>query len=358
MPLQDMPYGLQVISSVKKDNKLYITAIGKVKRKGAKKDVPKDHVSRQIQVYSLDGKGNWSTLPEYPKQKPAPNYNAPVTIINGRITLVGGRDAETGKLTNVLSTWNEEKKEWGNDNPPSMPTKRLESGVCQHDNFLVVVGGIVDDKAKMLVNTVDVYNFSSNRWSTPEALHLPIPKLRSPHVVAFKEYVYVIGGAITYPILDNKDKSEYNLNAWRARWSDVREAVGETEAADKQGVQTRAAAEEHSKKVKSVWSQIVDPPVIRPTVVSFKDSLLLVGGVKGGKPQTDIYSYELINVMNGSSGSWRLVGNMSEGRYRHAVVPLGSHGTALFVAGGYMEGDSEGEEGADDKCSLVEVVIL
>jgi len=67
-----------------------------------------------------------------------------------------------------LSTWDEEKHEWESDNPPSMPTKRLESGVCQHDNFLSVVGGIVDDEKNKLINTVDVYNFSSKCWSTPK----------------------------------------------------------------------------------------------------------------------------------------------------------------------------------------------
>ena len=79
---------------------MFIKSMGlaarKTKDKGAKDNVPKDDVSRQIQVYPLDGEGSWSTLqlPEDPRQKPAPNYNAPVTVINGRITLVG----ETGDV--------------------------------------------------------------------------------------------------------------------------------------------------------------------------------------------------------------------------------------------------------------------
>ncbi len=36
---------------------------------------------------------------------------------------------------------------------------------------------------------------------------------------------------------------------------------------------------------------------------------------------------------------------MSEGRYRHAVVPLGFRGSAaLFVAGGYVEENPNGDE--------------
>ena len=72
MPLEAMPCALQVFSSVVHDNKVYVTGIGIAKDKGARDDVPKDDVSRQIQVYPLDGEGSWSTLPEDPRQKLAP----------------------------------------------------------------------------------------------------------------------------------------------------------------------------------------------------------------------------------------------------------------------------------------------
>ena len=94
------------------------------------------YVSRQVLVLSCyEGEGTWSTLPKDPKQKPAPNYNAPLTVINGRITLVGGRDAETGKITGILSTWHEKKRQWENSYPRPMPTKRLVSSVCHCHNF-------------------------------------------------------------------------------------------------------------------------------------------------------------------------------------------------------------------------------
>ena len=358
MPLEATPCALQVFPSVVHGNKVYVTGIGITKGKGAKDDVPKGDVSRQIQVYPLDGEGSWSTLPlpEYPKQKPAPNYNAPVTVINGRIALVGGRDAETGKITNVLSTWNEEKHEWENDNPPLMPTKRLASGVCHQDNLLLVVGGVVDDKVRMLVNTVDVYDFSSNRWYTPKALDLPIAQLRSPHVVIFKEYVYVIGGATAYPAPPEKGEAQYNRYAWRALWSDVKEAVSKAGAVVKQGAHKRAAEDEPSKRVESVWRRIADPPVLRPTVVCYEDFLMAVGGVKGGTPQEGIYKFIDGNNID-SCGSWKLVGNMSMGRYRHAVVPVGSRGSALFVVGGSVLGNSYELE-RHKESSSAELVIL
>ena len=51
------------------------------------------------------------------------------------------------------------------------------------------------------------------------------------------------------------------------------------------------------------------------------------------------------------------MGNMGIGRYRHGVVPLGSCGTALFVAGGHVMDYPTGDERAV-KSSFVEVVFL
>ena len=326
------------------------------KDKGAKQKVSKDDVSRQVLLYSQhEREGIWSTLPEDPKQKPAPNYNAPVTVINGHITLVGGRDAETDNITNVLSTWHEDKHQWENIDPPPMPTVRLASGVCHYDNFLLVVGGVVDDTKRELVKTVNVYKFSTRKWSTPKALDLPISQLRSPHVAVFKEHVYVIGGATTYPSPPEKGEAQYNPYAWRARWSDVKEAVREAEDMD---AHTSAVADvEPSNGVETVWSNITDPPALRPTVVSCKDSLILVGGVKGGEPQKGIYEFIDEKNVDGTVGSWRPVGSMSEGRYRHAAVLLGSRGAALLVAGGCMLDNPRGNEKHENTLSA-ELVFL
>ena len=341
--LEPMPCKLQVVSAILHDNKVYITGLASV-NEGENNEDPGDDTKRQVQVYLqreekrvvARKKRIWSTLPE------APNYNAPVTVINGLITLVGGRDAETTNITNVLSSWHEEKRQWEPSNPPQMRTKRLESGVCHYDNLLLVVGGIVDNKKPKPVNTADVYNFRSKNWSTPEELVLPISQLRSPQVAVFKEYVYVIGGAITYPAPPEHGDAQYNPEAWRARWSDVKEAVNDAEAKERHT--SKAAVPQSFKGVQSVWENITNPPARRPTVVSCEDSLMLVGGVKDGIPQEGIYKFIDGNNVDGKVGSWKQVGSMSVGRYRHAAVPVGSCGATLLVAGGYVLGDPKGQE--------------
>ena len=340
--LPPMPVDLQVISSILLEQKVYITGI-------ATELEPESYC---VQVYSLN-ESRWSKL------KVAPNYNAPIAAINGRITLIGGRISENS-ITNGVYSWFQEEDKWKSI-IPSMPKARLVSGICHHEGLLLVMGGVEDTTQTEPVDTVVVYNFSENRWVTVRALQLP-KGLRSPHVVMFKEHVYLIGGGTTYPAPPQHGVDQYNQEAWRARWSVVKEAVIEAEDTPKQGEHTRAADEEPSKRVKSVWRKIAAPPVLRPTVVSSKEYLMAVGGVsRGGWPQSGFYAFiddrkdDEKNV--DCCGSWKLMGNMSVGRYRHAVVPLGSLGAILFIAGGYVLDNPVLDEG-HAKTAFVELVAL
>ena len=317
-----MPIKLQVLSCVLLRDKVYVTG-------AAKNDAGKDDRSFQVQVYSLD-EAKWSTLPR------APNYNARITVINERITLIGGRDVESRKITDTQSTWFEEERQW---RTTRMHASRLESGICQHDNLLLVTGGVIDGVEKQkttVVSTVNVYNSCTKNWIAPKALELP-EQLRSHHLVVFEEYAYVIGGAFVHPSpLEDGDRL-FNHQAWRARWSDIKEAV------------------EEPSKLKNVWTAVKAPPTLRPTVVAYKGFLLSIGGVLGGMPQNEIHMF----VDDKDDNSWIKVGEMQEGRYRHGVVPgpVKSRGITLFVVGGYVRSAPEGEEG-NVKTSSVEFVCV
>ena len=317
-----MPCKLQVISCVLFHDKVYVTGIATEIEVG----------SRQVQVYSLN-EGKWSTLPE------APNYNSPAAIINGFFTLIGGRLTNNHRITNILCSWIEEKSRWMQILPP-MPTVGLANGVCYHDNFLLVTGGVVGNEEHKVVNTVYVYNFSTQCWSTPGALQLP-RALRSHHLVVFEGNIYLAAGATPYPPPFEGDMQKFNHEAWRARWSDVKLAVT------------------HPSKLKSVWIPITAPPVLRSTVFSYKNSMFSVGGVNlVGMPQKAIYKFVDGKVVDGKvDNCWKPVGNMSMGRYRHGVVPLESHNPALFVAGGFVQGNPIEDE-AYAKSSSVELVLL
>ena len=307
--LPPMPIELQVISSTLLNGNIYITGIATDKEPG----------SSQVQVYSLND-SRWSVLPK------APNYNARIAVINGRIALIRGSE-EGIKLTNVVSNWFEDENKW-KQIVPKMPTGQLASGVCYHDDLLLVSGGVEESTSRgrpfRVRDTVYVYNTKTGeKWSIPQALQLPKP-LRSHDLVLCGEYVYLTGGSTTFPTRFEDGKKHFNSEAWRAKWSDVREAV------------QLATAMQQPQPVRNVWSRIADPPNVRSTAISCNNSLLLVGGLKGGSPQRAIYKFVYEKV----DKPWIEVGSMSVGRYRHAAVPLGNCGAVLFVAGGFVEGNS------------------
>ena len=205
-----------------------------------------------------------------------------------------------------------------------MPTGRVCPAVISHDNLLLVTGGLAEDDS--VLNTTDVLDLTSMKWSTPEGLNLPLP-LWGHHLVLCGEYLYLVGGATVYPWPSSND---YNSQAWRAKWSGVKQT----------------AAPQHSQPRKGVWTQIADPPTLRPTPVSCGGRLYTVGGrTRDGKPISTGYTY--ITARN----QWVSVGDMSVGRVDHCAVPHSSN--TIFVAGGGFV-----NEGKVSFFSLTELLLL
>ena len=306
MKLPDMPMGAVSYGATIHNSKVYISAIGK--------DGNGKYVF-PVLVYSTN-EHKWNTLPEQ-------QHGAAIAVLNNHITLIGGQDVSTGKVTNTLSTWYEDG--WWKLVLPPMPTGRSCPAVISHDNFLLVTGGVAKDGSTVL-NTTDVLDLTTMKWSTPKGLNLPIP-LWGHHLALCGEYLYLVGGATVYPRQSPEDD---NSQAWRAKWSDVKQT----------------AAPHHSQPQRGLWTRIADPPTLSPTVVSCGGTLYTVGGVtRDDKPVSTVYSY--ISARN----QWVSVGDMSVGRYWHCPVPLSSN--TIFVAGGLTI-----NEGKVSLSSLTDLLLL
>ena len=283
-----MPMGAGSNAATIHNSKVYISALG---RDGNGKRLS------PVLVYSTN-ELKWSTLPNQ-------QFGAAIAVLNNHVTLIGGQDVSTGKVTNTLSTWYEEEGRWKQVLPP-MPTGRVRPAVISHDNLLLVTGGLAEDGSTVL-NTTDVLDLTTMKWSTPEGLNLPI-SLWGHHLALCDEYLYLVGGAMVYPWQSPEDD---NSQAWRAKWSDVKQT----------------AAPQHSQPQRSVWTQIANPPTLCPTPVSCEGALCTVGGVtRVNKPITTVYTY--IPARN----QWVSVGYMSVGRFWHCAVSLNSN--TIFVSGG------------------------
>ena len=208
---------------------------------------------------------------------------------------------------------------------PPMPTGRDWPAVVSHDNLLLVTGGMAEDGSTLL-NTTDVLDLTTMKWTTPQGLSLPIP-LWQHHLALCGEYLYLVGGAMVRPVQSAKD---INSQAWRVKWSDVKQT----------------AAPQHSQPQRGVWTRIADPPTLFSTAASCGGTLYTVGGAtRDWKPISTVYTYDT------ARNQWVSVGNMSMGRAWHCAVPLSS--TSMFVAGGKVL-----NEGKISNSPLTELLLL
>ena len=76
-----------------------------------------------------------------------------------------------------------------------MPTGRSHPAVISNANLFefLVTGGVAEDVSTVL-NTTDVLDLITIKWTTPEGLNLPIP-LRLHHLALCGEYLHLVGGA-------------------------------------------------------------------------------------------------------------------------------------------------------------------
>ena len=307
MKLPDMLMGAASFGATIHNSKVYISAVG---RGGNGKDV------FRVLVYSTN-EHKWSTLSNQ-------LCAAAIAVVNKHVTLIGGRDVSARKVTNTLSTWYEEEDQWKQVLPP-MPTGRFCPAVISHDNLFLVTGGVAEDVSTVL-NTTDVLDLTTMKWTSPEGLNLPVP-LWWHHLALCGEYLYLVGGATVYPWRSPEDD---NSQAWRAKWSDVKQT----------------AASQHSQPQRGIWTQIANPPTLCPTPVSCGGILYIVGGdIRDGKSISTVYTYITARKQ------WVSVGDMSVGRCLHCAVPLSSN--TIFVAGGRFL-----NEGKESLSSLTELLLL
>ena len=297
--LPDMPMGGDLSNGAAIHNsKVYISAM-------CEDETGK--LVHRIFVYSTNEQ-KWNVL-ENPKQ----NFGSAIALVNNHITLIGGGD-EIGKVTDTLSTWYEEEGRWKQVLPP-MPTRQISPAVISHDNLLLVTGGATEYAS--IRNTTNVLDLATMKWTTPEELNLPVPLWRH-HLALCGEYLYLVGGAMLFYA---KPPEDVNSQAWRAKWSEVKQI----------------AAPQHSQPRRGVWMQIADPPTLCPTPVSCGGTLYTVGGrTRCNNLISTVYSYIT------ARDQWVSVGDMSVGRVDSCAVPLSS--TSIFVAGGSFLDDEDASD--------------
>ena len=252
-------------------------------------------LDRIVQVYDLD-KTTWTKLP------PAPQYNSQAVAINNQLVLIGGLEAASRTISNMVSTWT--GQDW-QQNVPVMPTKRLAPGVTTYGTYVIVAGGRAEDN-RTLLNSIDVLNTTTLLWSTPTNLQLPRPMYAMLITVSATHFCVASAG-IAYDATTNTDT--LSKSVWQLPVNTLTKVL---------------MGEDHSPHD---WEEIAQTPHCGSALLQHTAHPLAVGGHDvSGKATSNIAVYDV------HSNKWSTVGQLLEPRTMCTVVGLSRH--SFLVCGG------------------------
>ena len=270
--------------------------------------------ARVVQVYDLD-KATWTKLP------PAPQYYSEAAAINNQLVLIGGWEASSRTITNMVSTWT--GQDWQQD-IPAMPTKRARPGVTTYNTYLMVAGGRAEDNQTILCS-IDAMDTTTRQWYTPANLHLPRPMF-TMQITVSATHICVASASIAY----DATTETTSKRAWQLPVSTLSKVLVGEDSGPHQ------------------WTEIAPTPHYRSALLQDTAHPLAVGGDNDSdKPTTDIAVYDR------HSNKWSTVGQLLEPHTECTAVSLSRR--SFLVCGGHSD---PGDMYINTKLSSVEVVSV
>ena len=255
----------------------------------------------RVQVYDLH-KQSWIILP------PAPLYHCRAAAINNQLVLIGGRQALSHAITNIVSTWTGES--WQQELPP-MPTKRSRPGVTTYRSFVIVAGGRAEDNQTVLDN-IDVLDTTKRQWWCPANLHLPRPLYMIVLTIS-TAHVYVASAFIRYDATTNRFATSKRV--WQLPVTALEKVLSNDDGTPYQ------------------WTETCPTPNYHSLLLQGTAHPLAVGGnAEPYNPSADVVVYDP------NSNVWSTVGQLLIPRIRCAVVCLSK--SSFLVLGGCCDANA------------------
>ena len=293
----ELPSPLFAASVALHDNKVYTMA-------GA---APDKDTHYYVYVYDING-NQWDRLP------PPGQYMGRLQIINSNLTVIGGWDNTTRKITNKVTTYN--NNSWKNIYP-NMNKPRNKPGVVTHLDYVIVAGGALDDNT--FSDDIEVLNYKQSSHWVIARMKLPEP-MWIPSLTISDDLLYIVG---------------YST------------ATERTSAAHKVPVDiiTSSSAAQLTSNQTAHWTKLPPAPHYHTAVIPNSCPPVIIGGSVQGVPTVDI------RVLDVPNNSWKKVASLSTPRVSTAVVPINHN--SILVIGGYAGGRNI-EEALAHSISLVE----
>lgn len=195
---------------------------------------------------------------------------------------------------------------------PPMPTKRAHASVLVSGVHLIVIGGR-DENGPLA--TTEVMNTETLHWSTSQLL-LPEP-ITNASVTVFGDRVYLLAGDTGIFYISNKSVYSCLLSA-------LLQSTATSRMLGRPGFSSAP------NRADSQWTKMADLPVFHSTCISFRGSLLAIGGEDSEKKSTSA-----IHVYNPSTRSWNLTNHLMTARTCCFVAVLPND--ELMVVGGWTK---------------------
>ena len=256
-------------------------------------DAPDGDTYDYVYVYDVNG-NQWDRLP------PPGQYKGTLQIINNNLTVIGGWDTTTNKITNKVTTYN--NNSWSKTYPNTIKN-RLWPGAVTHLDYVIVAGGSLD--VDTISDDIEVLNYKQSSHWVIARMKLPEP-MRHPSLTISDDLLYIVGYIRAN---GNRTNAAYQLPV---------------------DIITSSAAQLTSNQT-AHWTELPPAPHCYTAIIPNSCPPVIIGGHDiQHVPTVDI------RVLDVPNNSWKKIASLTTTRVATAVVPINHD--SILVIGGYSGG--------------------
>ena len=277
----DLPSPMYGASAVLHKENIYVMA----------GDAPQDKTLDYVFSYNINN-NEWSRLP------PPGHYMGRLQIINDQLTVIGGRDTDTNKHTNKVSTFDNSTNQWKRCYPDLM-TPRTKPGVVTHEDHVVVLGGTIDDG--VYSDDIEVLNWTQPLHWMKSNIKLSQPIWR-PSLTISHDQLYIVG----YSTSGGRYSTAYQLPI-----NSIISSIGQPPTSGQS----------------NNWNTLPNAPHGNTALLPQSYPPVIIGGV-----DIQCVPTSHVAILDITKNTWNRVASLSTARTSVAVVPI-SHDSILIIGG-------------------------
>ena len=276
----DLPSPMYDASAVLHKENIYVMA----------GSAPQNETLDYVFSYNINN-NEWSRLP------PPGHYCGRLQIINDQLTVIGGVDNDTDEFTNKVSTFNNNTNKWTRYYSDLMKP-RSKPGVVTHEDHVIVLGGGIDDD--VYSDDIEVLNWTQPLHWMKSNIKLPEP-MDSPSLTISHNQLYIVGYSTSHTY----------SKAYQLPINSIISSIGQPPTSGQS----------------NNWNTLPDAPHYNTELLPQSYPPVIIGG----DDIQDIPTSD-IAILDISKKTWNKVASLSTLRAYVAVVPI-NHDSILIIGG-------------------------